>query len=566
MKSCPELMDSRLRAADAAARESHRNSVPFPAAVPVQTRAKCICRGGGRLRHDRSMNAHAQPLYRRLASHYRRSIENGALRPGDRMPSMRAFMRQHDVSLATAVETYRVLERAALVEARPRAGYFVCAPLAPAVAAAVRGAHALPPVAEPDWQSAPPDAQFVGIHTSISAIVARYQQVPGALNLGGVTAADALFPGPELNRIAIRLLRRQPDLLTAAGHERGDPALRAVIARRALAAGMSLAPDDLVMTHGGTEAVNLALRAVAKPGDTVAVESPCFYGLLQVLESLGLRALEIPASPSAGLSVEALEFALCQHPGLKAVVVVPHLQNPLGCVMPDAHKARIVALCAQAGVAVIEDDPYRELVEGDAPPQALKAWDTDGTVIHCGSFNKTLAPGMRVGWMNGGRWHARIAMLKFAQTRHNDPLSQAVLAEYLQTQAHERHLRRLRERLRAQRERMAQVVAATFPEGTRFTPPHGGLAFWIELPRRVAALALFDTALAEGIRIMPGTVFSNAGRFDHFIRVSCPGPEPHTADDAVLRIGAIARALARESAEAPPKARLAQDLAFERRR
>ncbi|WP_322009004.1 PLP-dependent aminotransferase family protein [Paraburkholderia sp. J12] len=499
------------------------------------------------------MTAPQQSLYRRLAAHYRLSIEKGALRPGDRMPSMRAFMRQHEVSLATAIETYRVLEREALIVARPRAGYFVCAPIAPRV----RLAPALPPVAEPDWQSTPPDARFVGIHTAISAIVARWQQVPGALNLAGVTASEALFPGSELQKIALRVLRRQPGLLTAPGHERGDPALRSVIVRRALAAGMSLSADDIAMTHGGTEAVNLALRAVAQPGDTIAVESPCFYGLLQVLESLGLRALEIPASPSTGLSVEALEFALRQHPQLKAVVVVPHLQNPLGCVMPDAHKARIVELCAQAGVALIEDDPYRELVEGEAPPQAIKAWDTDGTVIHCTSFNKTLAPGMRVGWMSGGRWHARIAMLKFAQTRLNEPLSQAVLAEYLQTQAHERHLRRLREKLRAQRERMAQVIAAAFPAGTRFTPPQGGLAFWIELPRHVGSLALFDAALAEGIRIMPGTVFSNAGRFDHFIRVSCPGPEPHTADEAVLRIGALACDLARAGEAGAPLAQQA---------
>jgi DNA-binding transcriptional MocR family regulator len=550
MSSCPKLIDVRPRPADPAARKACRNSGAFSAAVPVPMRGKCICRGARRLRHDRSMTASQPPLYRRLAAHYQQSIEKGALRPGDRMPSMRAFMRQHEVSLATAIETYRLLERQALIVARPRAGYFVCAPIAPRV----RRAPALPPVAEPDWQSAPPDARFVGIHTAISAIVARWQQVPGALNLAGVTASEALFPGAELQKIALRVLRRQPDLLTAPGHEQGDPALRAVIARRALAAGISLSADDIVMTHGGTEAVNLALRAVAQPGDTVAVESPCFYGLLQVLESLGLRALEIPVSPSTGLSVEALEFALRQHPQLKAVVVVPHLQNPLGCVMPDAHKARIVELCAQAGVALIEDDPYRELVEGQAPPQAIKAWDTDGTVIHCTSFNKTLAPGMRVGWMSGGRWHARIAMLKFAQTRHNEPLSQAVLAEYLQTQAHERHLRRLREKLRAQRERMAQVIAAAFPQGTRFTPPQGGLAFWIELPRHVASLALFDAALAEGIRIMPGTVFSNAGRFDHFIRVSCPGPEPHTADEAVLRIGALACALAREGQAAAPLA------------
>ncbi|WP_322091826.1 aminotransferase-like domain-containing protein [Paraburkholderia bannensis] len=476
-----------------------------------------------------------QPLYRQLAGQYRRSIEAGVLRAGDRMPSMRAFMRQHEVSLATATESYRVLEREALIEARPREGYFVRA-----IASTLPAARE----PEPDWQEARTEAQFVGIHANISALVARWQQVPDALNLGGVTAADALFPGEALQKIAVRTLRHRPDLLTSPGHERGDPRLRAVIARRALAAGFTVHPDEIVMTHGGTEAVNLALRAVTQPGDTVAVESPCFYGLLQVLESLGLRALEIPASPTTGLSVEALDFALRQHEDVKALVVVPHLQNPLGCVMPDAHKQRIVELCAQAGVAVIEDDPYRELVESDTPPRALKSWDTQGGVIHCTSFNKTLAPGMRVGWMAGGRWHSRIAMLKFAQSRLNEPLSQAVLAEFLQSQAHERHLRRLRERLALQRARMAQGISASFPAGTRFTPPAGGMAFWIELPPGVGSMAVFEAALAEGIRIMPGTVFSNSGRFERFIRVSCPGPDPQSADAALARIGAIAHRLA----------------------
>jgi DNA-binding transcriptional MocR family regulator len=405
-----------------------------------------------------------QLLYRQLADQYRRAIGNGVLRPGDRMPSMRAFMRRHGVSLATATESYRVLERAALIDARPRAGYFV----------------RVPP-----------------------------------------TAA----------------------LPAAAGHDQGDPALRAIIARRALDAGIQIGADDIIMTHGGIEAVNLALRAVTQPGDTVTVESPCFFGLLQALESLGLRALEIPASPTTGLAIEALAFALHTHPDIKAVVVVPNLQNPLGSVMPDAHKARLVELCARAGIALIEDDPYRELADAAQPPRSLKAWDTDDTVIHCTSFNKVLAPGMRVGWINGGRWHPRIGMLKFAQSRHNEQLSQVVLAEFLETNAYERHLRRLRERLRLQRERMAAAIATSFPHGTRFTPPAGGMFFWIELPRETSSAALFEAALNDGIRVMPGTVFSNAGRFDHFIRLSSPSTDLDRADDAVRRLGRLAARL-----------------------
>jgi DNA-binding transcriptional MocR family regulator len=209
-------------------------------------------------------------------------------------------------------------------------------------------------------------------------------------------------------------------------------------------------------------------------------------------------------------------------------------------VMPDAHKARLVELCARAGIPLIEDDPYRELADTAQPPKSLKAWDTDGTVIHCTSFNKTLAPGMRVGWINGGRWHPRIGMLKFAQSRHNEQLSQVVLAEFLETNAYERHLRRLRDRLRIQRERMAAAIATSFPDGTRFTPPGGGMFFWIELPREVSSSAFFAAALDEGIRVMPGTVFSNAGRFDHFIRLSCPSTDLDQADQAVRRLGRLA--------------------------
>lgn len=491
------------------------------------------------------------PRYRQLADLYRAAIDSGALRPGDRLPSMRAFMQRHGVSLSTATESYRALEREQLVEARPRAGYFVRA----------RSRNILPRVAEPESEGTPAAASFVGIHAEISALIARLENAAQALNLGGATAAATLYPTEPLQKLSMRMLRHRPWLLTTAAPGPGDPAVRRVVARRAREAGMAIGPDDVVMTHGCIEGMNLALRAVTQPGDTVVVESPCFFGLLQVLEILGLRALEIPASPTTGLSPEALAFALQTDPSIKAVVVVPHLQNPLGCLMPDAHKASLVSLCRDRGVALIEDDPYRDLVDlvdrparGGAsgahalPLRPLKAWDIDGSVIYCSSLNKSLAPGMRVGWVMGGRWHARIAMLKFAQSRNNDALPQAVMAAYLETSAPERHLRRLRERLRHERERLADAVARFFPEGTRFTPPCGGMFLWIELPAGLSASLLCDTALKAGIRIMPGSVFSNASRFDHFIRLSCPGVEADVADAAVKKLGEIASRLARGQA------------------
>ena len=161
-----------------------------------------------------------------------------------------------------------------------------------------------------------------------------------------------------------------------------------------------------MLFRSATEAMNLALRAVTQPGGTVAVESPSFYGLLQIIEALGLRAIELPTSPRDGLSVEALAFALDSDPSIQAVAVMPTLHNPLGCTMPDERKAALVDLCAARGVALIEDDIYGEMSAQPARP--LKAWDQSGGVIHCNSLSKILAPGLRLGWLLAGRWQAQI--------------------------------------------------------------------------------------------------------------------------------------------------------------
>ena len=307
---------------------------------------------------------------------------------------------------------------------------------------------------------------------------------------------------------------------------------------------MTVAPDEVLVTNGCIEALNLALRAVTQPGDVVAVESPTFYGLLQVLESLGLRALEIPTSPQSGLSVEALELALQTYDGIKAVVVIPHLQNPLGSVMPDAHKERLVTLCESQGIALIEDDTYSDLLDVDNPLRAIKSWDRSGNVIHCASLHKILAPGMRLGWISAGRWHARVEMLKYAQTRNNEVLSQLGAGEFMASGAYDRHLRRLRTALREQRERTAEAIAAYFPAGTRLNLPNGGLQLWVELPGACPSAQVFDTALREGILVAPGWLFSNSPRCDHYLRINCGWPFDQVVDGALKRVGQIVGTLA----------------------
>ena len=473
------------------------------------------------------------PLYRQLAGHYRRAIDSGTLAAGDRMPSVRALMALHNVSLSTALQACRHLESDGLLEARPRSGYFVAAPRRTALAALSEPAAALP---DP--------AQYVGIHQRISGLLVRGQHEHVHTNLGGAYCAPSLYPTEALRGAAARALRRHPQLFGEGVEPDGYLPLRAAIARQALRHRVQLAPEEIVITNGCTEALNLALRAVAGPGDVIAVESPTYYGLLQILESLGMRALEIPCSPQTGISLEALELAAQHYDNIRAVAVVPNLQNPLGCIMPDAHKARLVQWCEARGIALIEDDCFSATADSDAPPAAAKAWDGSGNVIHCASLHKVLAPGMRLGWIAAGKWQARVEMLKFGLSRPNEMLSQMAAADFLASGAHERHLRRLRTRLRAQREWFTQAIAAGFPAGTRLGAPRGGMHLWVELPAQVSSEAVFDQALQAGIRVMPGVMFSNAGRFDHCLRINCGAPRSAQIERALGTLATIVQRLA----------------------
>ncbi len=467
-------------------------------------------------------------LYRQLADHYLSAIQAGTLACGERMPSVRKLMQLHHISLSTALQMCRYLEAQGWLEARPRSGYFVRQPRRMNLA----------PAAEPRPVKRIDPAQFVGIHERVSAIIAQGQRQV-KVNLARATGAPELYPHQQLRQLTNSILRQHPYLLTKAISPGGNRELRAALAKRALDVGISTRADEVVITHGCIEALNLALRAVAHAGDVIAVESPTFYGLLQVLESLGMKALEIPTSPHTGISIEALELAMQTYDNIKAVVVVPHLQNPLGSIMPDTHKQRLVSLCEAQHIPLIEDDSYSALCNADNIPTACKHWDKSGNVIYCASLHKIMAPGLRIGWMLAGRWQARVDMFKYAQTRYNEELSQKVAAAFLQSSHYDRHLRKLRVTLRQQREKMAEAIARYFPEGTRFSMPDGGVSIWVEMPAFCSSQAVFDAALEQGILISPGLLYSNSNRFDHFLRINCGTHYSEELDAAMRSLGAI---------------------------
>ena len=474
-------------------------------------------------------------LYERIATHFEQAIAQQALGVGARMPSVREIRRLHHVSHSTALQVLRVLEARGLIEARPRVGYFVR-----------DTALQMPAAREPQLLAPLPlqDHRFSGIGER-SAEYLNKARHKGALtvDLGSAMPAPELFDAKLLNQHATALLREQPQILVhGPSAPFTHPEFQAAMARYALSFGVHVAPMDVAATFGNSEAVNLALDALTEPGDVVAIESPTFYGILQAIEAKKLQALEIPSSPHTGMSIEALELALRTHPRLKAVVVVPHLQMPQGATMPDSHKQRLVALCRAHRVALIEDDIYREFVETDDVLRPCKAWDTDGSVIYCSSLSKSYAPGLRLGWMNAGRWHERVQMIKFARSRNLPVWPQLLGARTVGSPAYMRHLVRLRQQLRVQRQAAAQAVARYFPIGTRLSLPAGGLSIWLELPEQISSSRLYDEALALGIRTAPGDMFSNTGHYDHFLRLSCGMPFTPEVEDAYRTLGRMLHA------------------------
>lgn len=473
-----------------------------------------------------TVDVETQPLYRQLAAHWIAVIGQGVLQAGDRLPSVRQLCLQHGVSLTTAVAVYRWLEEQGWVEARPKSGYFVA-----------RRHQRLP---EPQAQAPLHAPQLVGINEDVMSFLDASRE-PGMLSLGAACPGPELFPVGTLQRLMNQIARTHPLTLSRYSmNARGDRGLCAQIARRATSYGLQLNPDEIIVTFGCTEALNLALRVTTRPGDTVAIESPTYYGVLQIIQALGLRALEIPTHPRDGISLDALELATRTPGAVNACLFVTNFNNPLGCVMPDETKKRLVQLLNQRQIPLIEDDIYGDLhLEGNRPSVA-KAWDKEGNVLLCGSFTKSLAPGLRIGWIAPGRYRRAVEMLKFQNTVATTELPQLVIARYMENGAYERHLRRLREQFRLQMARVSTSVTRYFPEGTGLSRPRGGFVLWVELPRPLNGRALFRLGQQNGLVIAPGNLFSTQGLYDHCIRINCGLPWTEPIERGLKRLGELA--------------------------
>jgi DNA-binding transcriptional MocR family regulator len=480
------------------------------------------------LRVTKARTSDSRPIYVKLADELSELLETGQLRAGDRLPSVRRLVAQKGVSATTAIAALRAMEHRGFAVARPQAGYF----------AKPRRVDA----DEPATTRPPPAPHEVGVDSIMVQLIDAGQN-PLIASLGTAVPDADLFPMHRLQKVLSALARRNPRLLGEYNsHYYGVESLRHELLRRYADLGCSVPPGEVVVTNGCTEALNLALRCVTQPGDSVALESPVFYGVLQVLQNLGLKALEIPTHPRDGLRIDALDDALTRRAGRKvrACLVSANFSNPTGGCLSDIDKARLVRLCAHRGIPLIEDDIYGDLQHSGARPLPAKAFDPSGNVILCSSFSKTLAPGARIGWVCGGRFAKALRLRKFASSGPTAAILQEMVAELLRSGGYERHLVKLRNTYARQVAQVAAAVSRYFPPGTRMTQPRGGFVIWVELPRGLDSLSLFEAAIRQGVNFAPGPLFSATGRYRNFLRLNCGRRMTPELDAAIARLGRLA--------------------------
>ncbi len=429
--------------------------------------------------------------------------------------------------MGTVVKAYALLENLGHLDVRSQSGFYV----RPHVVIEYPLPHIARPMACPS---------YVGV-SDLAAEVMTSSAAPANVSLGWGIPDIANYPNRRIARMLASVVRDDPDWLARSALNWGYAPLAREIARHYVHDGISVSHHEVLVTTGCIEALNLGIRAVAKPGETIAVATPASFGLLQILQSLAIRVLEIPSCPTNGILLDQLRTALRDYK-IAAVILMPNYQYPLGCLMTDERKAALYRLLQEFDTPVVEDDVYGELYYGDRRPKPLKAWDVDGRVILCGSFTKVLAPGLRVGWCAAGRYLEPVRRLKMANTMGTPLILQKIICDFLRMGGYDRLLRSLRRIYARNLSLYAQAIRRSCPAGTCLSRPEGGFVLWVQFPKSVDTVRLFHEALEHDVSVAPGILFSVQQRYNNCVSVNVSSPWSDRIQAALNLLGELAHA------------------------
>lgn len=465
-------------------------------------------------------------LYLQVAEGLEKMISDDVLKIGDKLPSVRMLSEEYGISMGTAFQAYYHLEGKGLIESRPKSGYYV--------RFSQQRFRDLPKVIQPDVLS-----HEVSVKEMIASI---YDDIAinndKVINFALAVPDISILPVAKINKSVVHALRNNRDHCLSYEDTQGNPELRKQVARLSFNWGGKIKPEEVVITSGCLEGITMCLRAVTKQGDTVAVESPNYFGIYQAIESLGLKVIEISSSPGSGLDLDCLQKVLKKSP-VKACVVTPNFNNPTGGCMPDENKKKLVELVTRYNLPLIEDDIYGELYFGKNRPRTCKYYDTKGLVMHCSSLSKSLAPGYRVGWVLPGKFLEEVKLIKRMNNISSPTLTQVAMAHFLQNGRYEYHLKNMRKALHTQSLRYMQGVIEYFPEDTKVSRPQGGFVLWVELNKKVNAFKLRTDAMRHNISVVPGKIFSASCNYNNFIRISFGKPWSEDMDYGLMMLGRI---------------------------
>ena len=466
--------------------------------------------------------------YRWLFERYRRLISNGAFSAGDRLPSLRATAEAEGLGLNTVRAAWELLESEGLAKVRSRGGYYVRASRTATRPGFFAGGLSPAACREVEGLSASQKIEFL-------------------LSAGGAGGGFALAE-PDAALLPVARLERLHATLTgswiAYGDKDGEPTLRSRISAAYHQRNGGIDPAEILVTNGATEAIALAVRTLIEAGDEVAVESPTYYDFIRQLAAVRARIVEVPVRAGEGMDLDLLETRL-ERGRIRMIIVQPNVQNPTGTLMSDENKRRLVGLAARHGAFLVQDDVYGDLAFGRSPPLNLGALGGYEKLIYISSFSKTLAPGLRIGWMQAGSHRSELARAKGLSSLSTNRPAQLALAGFLVGAKFRKHLAEMRLALQTQLADYLEILSDRLPEGSSLAPPAGGCLLWLALPSGMDASKLFELAAREGILAAPGELFSANPFFQGHLRINFGGRLTEKRSGELRRLCDIARRLAK---------------------
>ncbi|KIA99602.1 GntR family transcriptional regulator [Flavobacterium sp. KMS] len=442
-------------------------------------------------------------LYIKIAHIIQEQILSETLKIGDKLPSIRALQKLYNVSINTVKQAFLELESKSLIESRPKSGFYV--------SNTSNRKFSIPSMNKlkvSETQKSPDDLITKVFDTFGDKSITQF-------SLG--VPHKSLLPIAKLNKGIIKATRNLEESGTDYNLVQGNLNLRRNLAKWSLVLEGKLTEDDFVTTSGAMNAIYSCLMVTTQRGDTIAIESPVYFGILQIAKSMGLNVIELPTHPTTGVDLDALKKVI---PKIKACCFMSNFSNPLGSLMPDENKKELVELLTYHNIPLIEDDLYGNLFFGAARPKPCKYYDEAGIVMWCGSVSKTLAPGYRVGWVAPGQFKEKIIRQKLVQTISTPSLYQEVVADFMEFGRYDHHLRNFRHTLHTNCLHFQRAVEDYFPENTKISQPQGGSFLWLELDKKIDTASLYDIAIKQKISFAPGRIFTQHDQYNNCMRLN----------------------------------------------